>query len=265
MSMRKYIGRAAVAALAGIVVASAAAPVWAGQINLSTSSTTTQEKGIVTGPTVSVSATGITITAPSTNSFTNTVTVSNTYNSTTANVSVEIAQSNVNYTSPNNNFGVTGNILQTNSIASAGITQAQTTGGNANVTVASNGLYDGSAIAGMISAFLTGSASVGAGLTAAMALTPGFALQNSNAVALDLLAAAAVSGAAGTAIDVKQNGLNEYSPNNNYGVTGSVTQNNNVAGSTGIVQSQMQGGNANVQAAHNVILYGTLAGSGSLP
>lgn len=258
--MKKHMGRAAVAALAGIVAAGTAT---AGPLNPLSGRSTTSSNTSVTNEVFNKSLqAGGTITKTITSTVSSTVlsTVAETFTASfVPSYAVSVTGSDLNYTSPHHNDGATGGIAQTISVTnSAGITQAQATAGNANVTVASNALYSGSALTGVVG---TVSATTGIGGTAAaLALLPGFALQNSNAVAIDLMVAqfAAAQGAApGGYLEIAQNGVSEYSPHHNEGVTGDIAQSVTTANSAGITQIQAQAGNANVQAAHNIVLYST--------
>jgi hypothetical protein len=178
---------------------------------------------------------------------------------------VSVTQNDASYTSPNYNDGATGDIAQSVTASNAsGITQAQTTAGNANVTVASNALYSGAALLSVTSTINSTLSGLG-GMAATLAVLPGFALQNSNAVATMLLASqvaglGATTGLAGYG-EISQSGINEYSPHHNEGVVGGIVQTISAINSAGITQMQTQAGNANVQAAHNVILYNASAAS----
>lgn len=252
--MKKNLGRAAVAALAGIVAAGTAT---AGP--LATRTTTTGASTITETFSKSLTVDGITKTINSIEaSAGSTITETFAAITITPSVMVVVSQSDLNYTSPHHNDGTTGSITQSITVTgSAGITQAQATAGNANVTVASNGLYSGSALSGVVGTIAPTSGING--LVAALSLLPGFALQNSNAVSLDLMvaqfAATASGGATPSYLEINQDGVSEYSPHHNEGVTGPIAQTVGVNSNAGITQSQVQAGNANVQAAHNVILY----------
>jgi hypothetical protein len=272
---RKKVVRAALVALAAVALA---LPAWAGQVNLSSRTTTINESVLETV----ISTNGVsTITASTlispdgastvTTQILNTIQILESFVGSPATVSFEVAQDDINYTSPFDNLVMTPTISQSPILiqSTAGITNAQVTAGAGNVSVASNGLIDGSLlfqIVGSLSANGGGSLSAGATQAAVLALTPGFALQNSNANALVQAAAVAVAGSgevggagAVTAIDVQQSGLNEYSPHGNMALisTGGILQSITVSATSGITNAGIQAGAGNVQAAHNLLVFGS--------
>jgi len=271
---QKHTARVALAGLGALLTLALAAPSWGGQVNLSSrltsiSETITSVDSGSGGPTT-ISATQVieSITTSGIQTITRSVQISEVFSAASAAVSFEVAQDNLNYTSPFDNLVITSGITQTvNVLSVAGLTNVQITGGAGNVSVASNGVLDGVQLFS-ITGTLSGTTVAGATEVAALALTPGFALQNSNANALTLAAAVAIAGAGGSggaaALDIQQSGVNEYSPHGNLAlVNGTITQSVNVS-ATGITNVGVQAGAGNVQAAHTVILFGTLNSIGTI-
>ena len=238
----------------------------AGEVNLTSRSTLIVESisasTVDSGSSQSISSTGISGSSAggsTTEVISRSITISEGFAGTSATVSFEVAQEDINYTSPFDNLHIVGSILQSITASGAGIMNVQTTAGAGNVSIASNGLIDGVTLASITGTLNTSTNAAGAQV-AALALTPGFALQNSNANALTQAAAMAIAqGQVGlnvTAIDVTQSGLNEYSPNNNVALHGAfLDQNVNAEGVVGIGNVQTQAGAGNVQAPHTVILF----------
>lgn len=262
--MKKNWGRAAVAVLAGIVAGGTAT---AGPLNpLTNRSTTSTGAATVTETfTKSLGVSAISKTINTSSTSTSASTIVETFSASfVPSWAVSVTGNDLNYTSPHHNDGAVGGIVQTITVsANAGISQVQTTAGNANVTVASNGLYAGSAVAALS---LTQTNCCSGPAIAAIVLAPGFALQNSNAVAnfLAINSVAALSATSATKgyLELSQEGVSEYSPHHNEGVTGDIAQGVTVTATAGITQVQTQAGNANVQAAHNTIMYSSsIAGS----
>lgn len=254
--------RTGLAVLAAVALAS---PMWAGQVNLSSRVTTISETISSTvqstdAGTISFSIQNSLVSSAQ-SSIQRSIQISELFSPASAGVSFEVAQDDINYTSPFDNLVVTSGITQSVTVAStAGLTNVQVTGGAGNVSVASNGILDGVQLFS-ITGTLAGTTVAGGTEVAALALTPGFALQNSNVNALVLAAATAVAGGGGTgatALDIQQSGLSEYSPHGNTAlIAGTILQTVNVT-STGITNVGVQAGAGNVQADHTVILFGTI-------
>jgi hypothetical protein len=266
----KHVARGGFIALAALAMA---APSWAGQVNLSARSTVISESvttsitnsggsGSITGSGISTTDSGGT----STEIISRSITISETFVGASATVSFEVAQEDINYTSPYDNLFITPSVVQSvTGSGGSGITTTQVTAGAGNVSVASNGIIDGATLAS-ITGTLGTSTAAGAAQVATLALTPGFALQNSNANALTQAAVMAIagSGAAVTAIDVQQSGLDEYSPHGNTALMSGFVDQTVIAGAAaGISTVQAQVGAGNVQATHTVILYGADVGGNS--
>ena len=280
----KGLARAGLGTLAGFALMVTAAPVWAGQVNLSSITTVstvvqtvTQTTADTIADTLAGTSTGTlletsvsTITASGGGASTLLSTIELTITDTTANplartttgtalstilstvestvaetvlffgqaadVSVEISQAGMNYTSPFSNELVSGALNNTVTVsATAGLTQVGANAGNANVSVASSSIVDGGSLAAALS---TGNV-IANMQVAALTLVPGFAVQNSNALSLTQIASQALAAAAETfsgtdattvagtnstttgaasvtaAIDIVQSDVNEYSPHNN--------------------------------------------------
>lgn len=259
----KHVARGGLVALAALALA---APSWAGQVNLSSRTTIISESitssATSSGSSQSINASGIVASdlGGSSNSvISRSVTISETFVGNTATVSFEVSQEDLNYTSPYNNLFISPSITQSVTASGSGIVNAQTTVGAGNVSIASNGLLDGVSLAS-ITGSLSGSQAAAGAQVATLALTPGFALQNSNANALTQAAAMAIAqgslGVNATAIDVQQSGVDEYSPHDNVTLAAiGVTQTVNAVGIIGIGAVQTQVGAGNVQAAHTVIMF----------
>ncbi len=259
----KHVARGGFVALAALAMA---APSWAGQVNLSSRTTIISESitssATNSGSTQSINASGINASdlgGTSNEVISRSITISETFVGGTATVSFEVAQEDINYTSPFDNLFISPSITQSLTASGSGITNVQATVGAGNVSIASNGLIDGVSLAS-ITGSLAGSQVAAGAQVATLALTPGFALQNSNANALTQAAAMGIAqGAVGvnaTAIDVQQSGLNEYSPHANVALAAvGVVQTVVSAGTIGITHVQAQVGAGNVQAAHTVILF----------
>jgi len=199
-----------------------------------------------------------------------------------ADVSVEISQAGLNYTSPFSNELVSGALNNTVTVtATSGLTQVGANAGNANVSVASSSIIDGGSLAAALG---TGS-TVANMQVAALTLVPGFAVQNSNALSLSQIASQALAAAAETftgttdttgstisgsdsttttesaasvvsAVDIVQSDVNEYSPHNNSTlVSGDVNNSVTVVATSGITQVQANAGSANSASTHSVIIY----------
>ena len=274
MLTRKHIARGGFAAVAALAAVALAAPMWAGQVNLSSRTTvisqTTTTGGVSGTTTQSINQTGISQTINSSavgSTVTTNSTITEVFNSQSATVSFEVAQDDLSYTSPFDNTFIAGSITQSITISSTfGAVAVQNAIGAGNVSVASNGVLSGTALSSITSTLGT-STSAGGTQAATLALTPGFALQNSNAVSLVQAAAVAIAGGGGavTAIDIQQSGVSEYSPNGNLALSGSsASQSIGVNGTGGVGAVQNAIGAGNVQASHTVILY-PVADNGSLP
>lgn len=269
--MRKRTRIAQMAFAAG-AVSLLAGSAWAGQINLTSRSTAISrtEAGSFSS-TISETISGSTIVrnnvSAGTTSITESIVISETFSAATAAVSVEVSQDGVNYTSPFDNTLATGSITQSVTVSgTSGIVNGAVNAGVANVSVASTAIIDGAVLGS-----LTASGSTGAFHAAALALTPGFALQNSNANAIALIAADAfhavttgsLTGSADglAAIDIQQVDLNEYSPHGNTGAIGAIAQTVVVGNTAGITNAIVQAGVANVGASHTSIVYAGSDGS----
>lgn len=336
----KGLARAGLGTLAGLALMVTAAPVWAGQVNLSTITTastvsqtvlqTTADTasdtlaGTSTGTfletsVTSISATGggastlistaeVTIADTTANTLARTTTgtslntVSSTVLSTVletvtfagqpADISVEISQAGMNYSSPFSNELISGALNNDVDVtATSGLTQVGANAGNANVSVASSSIVDGDSLANALGAG-PGSSSLPAMQVAALTLAPGFALQNSNALSLTQIASQALAAAAETfsgsdtsagssttgstftstttaagvtaAIDIVQSDVSEYSPHNNTTlVSGDVNNEVTVAATSGVTQVQANAGSANAASTHSLIVYESGATAGS--
>lgn len=189
--------------------------------------------------------------------------------STRVMVSLEITDDGYHGYSPSNNISTySGSLTNTAFIGSAataaGIIQSQQTLGNANVSVSSNSLLDGSALASLaaVSTFSP------AGETATMVLNPAFAISNS-ALAARVLAVEAMTGlatglasagatATPLAIDIRGGDIFEMSPESNTAsFAGALTNLVQIDNANGIVQAQQQSGNANVQTSFNTVVFAT--------
>jgi hypothetical protein len=260
---RKQFARASLVALAALALA---VPAWAGQVNLGARTTLILETVTELGASTlssTITSTGITEAGGGSISSTATssINITEIFNSASATVSFEVAQEDLNYTSPFDNLLITSLIQQSVNVTSSGLTNVQVTGGAGNVSVASNGLLSGIAL-GSITGTLGQSFAAGGTQVLTLAITPGFALQNSNANALTQAAAVAVAGgaagAAVSALDIQQSGVNEYSPHGNVAlIAASINQVVTVGSATGITNVGVQAGAGNVQAAHTNILFHT--------
>ena len=214
-----------------------------------------------------------------------------------ADVSIEISQDGLNLTSPfNNALTALAIINKVNVAGTRGISQVAAQSGNANVSVATNSLIDGPMLVNFSHDVKSQVALKELGV---LALVPGFAIQNSNVVAVSHIAGLALTAAEATAIpggsvltdsttdgtnttvdesdgvgdvlsvavavDVVQSGVNEYSPHDNVTTVASIVENMvNVSATSGISQITAQAGQANVSGAHNVLLIdGTFNANGS--
>jgi hypothetical protein len=260
---RKQFARAGLVALAALALA---VPAWAGQVNLATRNTSILETvttSVANTLVSSITASGIseTINEGGLSTVTSSITITELFSATVASVSFEVAQEGLNYTSPFDNLVITPTIVQSINVGStSGLTNVHATAGSGNVSVASNGLFDGGVLASIIGT-LSGTNNAGGTQAVALALTPGFALQNSNALSLVQAAAVAVAGGlvdgAVSALDIQQSGVNEYSPHGNQLlVSGSIGQNLSIAGVSGLTNLGVQVGAGNVQAAHTTVLFG---------
>jgi hypothetical protein len=213
------------------------------------------------------------------------------FDSQPADVSIEISQEGMNFTSPFNN-SLTASGLENNVgvAATTGLTQIQANAGNANVSVASNSIVDGGTLVGLANHLTSQVALKELG---ALTLVPGFAVQNSNQVSIAHIAGMALAGAesaavgtgsvvddgttaitdtdldvqtVATAVDIAQADINEYSAHGNVTQIAGMVRNNVVARATsGITQIQAQAGSANSAGAHNMLLVDTRFGAnGSL-
>jgi hypothetical protein len=243
-----------------------ALPAWAGQVNLGTRNTIISEtvtNSIQSTVVSSINSLGIleTINDLGLSTVTSSILITEIFSPASATVSFEVAQEDLNYTSPFDNIVITPDLAQTVSIAStSGLTNIHATAGAGNVSVASNGLFDGAAL-GSLTQTLAGTNNAGGTQAAVLALVPGFALQNSNALSLVQAAAVAVAGGqtegAIAALDIQQAGLNEYSPHGNLAlISASINQQLTVAGVSGLTNIGVQAGAGNVQAAHTTVLFG---------
>lgn len=234
----------------------------AGQVNLSSRVTTISETRVARSLETLSGTIGrsleVSLTWSRTHSLQRSIQISEVFSPASAAVSFELAQRDVLYTSPRDNLVVASGVTQSVLVGStSGQTNVQVTAGAGNVSVASNGILSGQELFS-ITGTLAGTTVAGATEVAALALTPGFGLQNSNANALTLAAATAVAGAYGgavrTALDIQQSSLSEYSPSDNQlHLSGSLTQTLGVTAS-GITNVGLQAGAGNVQGAHSVQL-----------
>lgn len=199
-----------------------------------------------------------------------------------ADVSIEISQEGLNLTSPFANVleasGLENNVAVT---SSAGVTQVQANTGNANVSVASNAILQGSALIGVANNI---SSQVALKELSVLTLVPGFALQNSTKATTAHIAGLALAAAESaaipavttsddgtlatsvtddvltinTAVDIVHSDINEYSPHgNNTQIAGLVRNRVSATGTSGITQVQANAGGANVSGAHSVLLVNT--------
>jgi hypothetical protein len=146
----------------------------------------------------------------------------------------------------------------------AGITTVQQAGGQANVSVSTNSLLDATALGADL---LLGGPDASEAAAVAWVMNPAFTLANSKqaAQALAILAlgdSLATTGTAFgdlvTAIEFVSNNSYELSPEGNIAefagaMTNTIT---GVDGTTGLTTVQQAGGQANVQASFNTILFG---------
>ncbi len=240
-----------------------------------------------------------TATSTETGTFANTVltTVTETmiFNSQPADVSIEISQNGMNLTSPfNNSLKALAIVNKVGVTGTRGISQVLAQSGNSNVSVASNALIDGPMLVNFSHDFKSQVALKELGV---LALVPGFALQNSNVVAVSHIAGLALTAAETTAqltavltdsttvggdstidesggddvvsvavaVDIIQNDVNEYSAHGNVTSVASLVENQVLVKATsGISQVIAQAGTANTAGAHNVLLIdGTFRANGS--
>ncbi len=240
-----------------------------------------------------------TATSTETGTFANTVltTVTETmiFNSQPADVSIEISQDGMNLTSPfNNSLKALAIVNSVGVTGTRGISQVQAQSGNSNVSVASNALIDGPMLVNFTHDVKSQVALKELGV---LALVPGFALQNSNVVAVSHIAGLALTAAETTAqltavlvdsttdgtsttldesngddvvsvavaVDIIQNDVNEYSAHDNVTSVASLVSNQVLVKATsGISQVTAQAGTANTAGAHNVLLIdGTFRANGS--
>ncbi|TDJ08679.1 MAG: hypothetical protein E2O71_03950 [Deltaproteobacteria bacterium] len=217
------------------------------------------------------------------------------FNSQPADVSIEISQNGMNLTSPfNNSLKALAIVNKVGVTGTRGISQVLAQSGNSNVSVASNALIDGPMLVNFSHDFKSQVALKELGV---LALVPGFALQNSNVVAVSHIAGLALTAAETTAqltavltdsttvggdstidesggddvvsvavaVDIIQNDVNEYSAHGNVTSVASLVENQVLVKATsGISQVIAQAGTANTAGAHNVLLIdGTFRANGS--
>jgi hypothetical protein len=242
-----------------------------------------------------------TATSTETGTFANTVltTVTETivFNSQPADVSIEISQSGLNLTSPfNNSLKALAIVNKVGVTGTRGISQVTAQSGNSNVSVATNALIDGPMLVNFSHDVKSQVALKELGV---LALVPGFAIQNSNVVAISHIAGLALTAAeisaqlstdvdisntttaggditnttdeesdvlsVAVAVDIVQSGVNEYSPHDNVTSVASLVENQVLVKATsGISQITAQAGTANTAGSHNVLLIdGTFNANGS--
>jgi hypothetical protein len=257
MKVRMFVAAAGSAALL------AAPAAWAGQAGTVDESVneTVVTNGIVDGITVG----GIEITHEDTSETAYAIT--NSIDNTAITLSLQVFEDGYHGFSPAGNIASFGDAID-NLIESVdgtgGITTVQQAGGQANVSVSHNSLLDASAL-GAVDNLAAGPDAAEAA-TIAWTLNPAFTLANSKqaAQALAILAlgdALATTGTAFgdlvTAIEFVSEDSYELSPEGNIAeFAGAMTNTiSAVSGTTGLTTVQQSGGQANVQASFNTILF----------
>ena len=209
-----------------------------------------------------------------------------------ADVSIEIAQDGLNFTSPfDNTLKALAIVNKVGVAGTRGISQVAAQSGVGNVSVASNSLIDGPMLVNFSHDVTSQVALKEIGV---LALVPGLALQNSSAATTAHIAGLALTAAEATfetenkldttidatqtvsddslekaslvvAVDMVNNDINEYSPHGNSATVASLVENQVLVKATsGISQVTAQSGAANVAGAHNVLLIdGTFNANGS--